>query len=266
MTLLDITLVQANLRWEDAPANRRHLERHVRDAGETDLIVLPEMFSTGFSMNAAVLAEPMSGPTVTWLRRLAMELKTSICGSMIVADAGGYFNRFLFMRADGETIKYDKRHLFRMAKEHEYYNSGTDRPTIELNGFKLFPQVCYDLRFPVFSRNDLGYDVAIYVANWPAARREHWLALLQARAIENQSYVVGVNRVGEDGNGINYSGDSTAFDFGGVSLLPPTEDEGIFHVRLDKTKLASYRTAFPAWQDADSFDLGNDRAPVGRPN
>lgn len=255
MTTLDITLIQTTLVWEDAAANRDHLARLIGMAGQTDLVVLPEMFSTGFSMNAAALAEPMTGVTVNWLSGLAAELQTAICGSVIIKDNGQYFNRFLFVGGDGRIEKYDKRHLFRMSTEQEHYSPGTDRAVIELKGFRLFPQVCYDLRFPVFSRNDLNYDLAIYVANWPAARRHHWLALLAARAIENQSYVVGVNRIGRDGNGVVYSGDSIAFDCNGSALMDAKDGEGCFHVRIGRQHLDEYRASFPAWKDADGFRL-----------
>ena len=255
MTTLDITLIQTALAWEDAAVNRDHLERLIRMAGKTDLVVLPEMFSTGFSMNATALAESMTGDTVNWLSRLAVELQTAICGSVIIKDNGQHYNRFVFAGGDGRIEKYDKRHLFRMSTEQEHYSPGTDRTVIELKGFRLFPQVCYDLRFPVFSRNDLKYDLAIYVANWPAARRLHWRALLAARAIENQCYVVGVNRIGRDGNGVVYSGDSLAFDFNGSALLDAKDGEGCFHVRIGRQQLDDYRASFPAWKDADGFRL-----------
>ncbi len=252
---LTVSLVQTELTWENPGANRTHFDHLLSTVSDTDLVVLPEMFSTGFSMNSSALAEPMTGPTVQWLAQQATACDACICGSMIVAENGNYFNRFLLTQPDGAVYQYDKRHLFRMSTEHENYSPGANRLTIELGDFRLFPQVCYDLRFPVFSRNDLGYDLMIYVANWPAARREHWLALLRARAIENQCYVIGVNRLGIDGNGVTYNGDSVVFDWNGQLILDLGDRETIGRVELDKAALENYREQFPAWKDNDAFQL-----------
>jgi omega-amidase len=253
---LNVTLVQQPLAWQDAAANRaRFAELLAPLAGRTDLVVLPEMFTTGFSMHAEGLAEDMAGPTVDWLRTLAAELRAVVTGSVIIA-ADGFRNRLLWARPDGTMAAYDKRHLFRMAREHEHYAAGGERVVVELNGWRVLPQVCYDLRFPVFSRNRNDYDLAVYVANWPAARRYAWSTLLRARAIENLSYVIGVNRVGTDGAGLEYAGDSVALDPLGQPLLDLGATSAVTQVTLSASVLAEHRRRFPAHLDADEFRLG----------
>jgi len=255
MTHLGITLVQTELAWEDPARNLAHFEDRIASLAPTDLIVLPEMFSTGFSMNSARLAETMDGTTVAWLVAMAAKAHACICGSAIIRDGDHFFNRFLFVRPTGSIECYDKRHLFRMSTENRNYAGGRRRSVIEQGGFRIFPQVCYDLRFPVFSRNDLDFDLIVYVADWPAARRDHWRTLLRARAIENLCYVVGVNRIGIDGNDIEYVGDSAVIDFRGAELVDLGESDADVRVDLDRNLLEAYREEFPAWKDRDAFTL-----------
>nr|WP_298718574.1 amidohydrolase [uncultured Steroidobacter sp.] len=260
MNTLHVTLIQTDLVWHDPEANRRRLQERCGGlAGQTDLIVLPEMFTTGFTMAPESVAEPANGPTVTWMREQAAKLGAVITGSIATRDGDGYYNRLVWMRPDGTHETYDKRHLFRMAHEQDHYSPGTRRLVVELKGFKILPLVCYDLRFPVWSRNkigtDGGYDVLLYVANWPERRRHPWQTLLKARAIENLSYCIGVNRVGKDGTGIDYTGDSAAIDYLGQPMTPASEQEFVTTVTLDKTALDGFRAKFPAYLDADEFQL-----------
>lgn len=253
---LRVTLVQTELAWQDPAANRRNLASHFRGlAGHTDLIVLPEMFSTGFSMDSGTLAEEMNGPTVGWLREEAAALGCVIAGSLIIRDAGQCFNRLVWARPDGSLDTYDKRHLFRMANEQQYYAAGTRRLVTEIKGWRVCPLICYDLRFPVWSRSRGDYDLLLYVANWPQRRAHAWAALLKARAIENLSYVVGVNRIGRDGNGTTYVGDSVALDFLGQPLSSEGGGDRVETVVLDLESLQSYRNSFPALLDADPYEI-----------
>ncbi len=257
---LRVTLIQADLAWQDPATNRRNLAAHFRGlAGHTDLIVLPEMFTTGFSMAADSLAETMAGATVGWLREEAAAIGCAITGSLIVEENGRHYNRLVWATPDGNLAHYDKRHLFRMAREQEHYAAGNRRLVVELKGWRLCPLVCYDLRFPVWSRSRGDYDVLLYVANWPARRRAAWSALLRARAIENVCYVVGVNRVGKDGNGASYSGDSVALDFLGQVLGGDRDGDFVETVVLDRESLATFRRDFPVHLDADDFELSADR-------
>lgn len=254
---LRVTMVQTALAWEDPASNRRELAARFRGlAGHSDLIVLPEMFPTGFSMDAGRLAEEMAGPTVGWLREEAAALGCVIAGSLIIRDGDRHYNRLVWARPDGTLEAYDKRHLFRMAREHDHYVAGTRRLTVEIKGWRVCPMVCYDLRFPVWCRNRGDYDLLVYVANWPARRAHAWATLLRARAIENLCYVVGVNRVGSDGNGATYAGDSVALDFVGQPVSGDGGGERIETAVLDRVSLAAFRAAFPAHLDADSFELG----------
>ena len=255
MSQLTVALVQTDLAWESPEENLDHFNALI-DAGiNADLVVLPEMFSTGFSMASAELAEKMDGPAVSWMQDKAKSLNATLCGSLIIEEDGSYFNRFIWMQADGVLQHYDKRHLFRMSTENENYSSGATKLVVEISGFRVCPQVCYDLRFPVWSRNDSDFDLLLYVANWPSARRDHWNALLQARAIENLCYVVAVNRIGVDGNNINYSGDSVVIDYNGVTRLQMNSDDGISTFSLDRHSLVEYRDKFPAYLDADKYNL-----------
>jgi omega-amidase len=254
---LRVTIVQTPLHWQDAEANRTMFaEKLAATSPATDLIVLPEMFTTGFSMDASQLAEEAEGPTLQWMREQAAKHQAVITGSVIVREGENYFNRLFWVRPEGTYEHYDKRHLFRMAKEHHTYTPGTGKLLVELKGWKICPLVCYDLRFPVWSRNkDSQYDLLLYVANWPKPRSSAWSILLQARAIENLAYVVGVNRVGTDGNGNPYSGDSAIIHPKGYKLLETTEAEGMHTITLSKQELDDFREAFPAHLDADSFTL-----------
>jgi predicted amidohydrolase len=253
---LRVTMIQADLAWQEPAANRALFASHFRGLfGHTDLIVLPEMFTTGFSMAAATLAETMDGPTVGWLREEAAALGCVITGSLIIRDGERHYNRLLWAAPDGRLRHYDKRHLFRMAKEQEHYAGGSQRLTIEHKGWRICPLVCYDLRFPVWSRNRDDYDLLLYVANWPARRSLAWKALLRARAIENLSYVVGVNRIGKDGNGASYAGESTAIDFLGQAVAGDRGGEFVETVVLDRESLLAFRASFPANLDADDFVL-----------
>ena len=247
-------LVQSDLVWENIDANLEHLEHQISSI-RSGAVILPEMFSTGFSMASAKLAESMTGKAVTWLTKQATQKQVYICGSIIIEEDSRYFNRFVWVSPDGALTIYDKRHLFRMAGEHHYYAAGTSQVQLSINDMQLRPQVCYDLRFPAWNRNTTGYDVLVYVANWPAARRQHWMTLLQARAIENLSYVIAVNRVGKDGNDIEYAGDSCVIDPWGGYLLKMDAEEGIGTVDLDLVSLRAYRQSFPAHLDADTLDI-----------
>ncbi len=255
MDSLAICLVQAGLAWESPAVNLEHFDELTGSGTGADLIVLPEMFTTGFSMDSTRLAETMEGPTVTWMRDKAALTGATLCGSIIIEDGGRYFNRLVWMPADGDVRWYDKHHLFRMSGEHHHYSAGTTRPVFEIRGFRVCPQICYDLRFPVWSRNDSGFDLLIYVANWPSRRREHWKTLLRARAIENLCYVAAVNRVGEDGNRIDHAGDSVVHDCDGTTLLALGSVETVDTVTLRKGRLEEYRQDFPAHLDADPFQL-----------
>ncbi len=254
---LELALIQTELAWQDPAANRAHFADLLAEARAADLVILPEMFSTGFSMHSSALAEPEDGPTTAWLLEQAERIGSVICGSLIIQAAdGSYRNRLLWARPDGTLAHYDKRHLFRMAGEHKHYAAGEQQVLLELNGWRVRPLICYDLRFPVWSRDAGGTDLLLYTANWPAARRQHWNRLLPARAIENLCYVAAVNRIGSDGNGHPYSGDSQVLDFQGDALLVPGETAGVFRVRLSAANLATYRERFPAHLDADAFSLG----------
>ena len=252
---LTVTLVQCELVWEQPGDNRRLIGEMIAQAGHsTDLIVLPEMFTTGFSMNALANAELPSGLTEQWLLDMARQHDCAITGSIAVKDGDAVYNRMLFATPSG-IEHYDKRHLFRMAGEHKRYAAGEDRVIVPWRDWRINLQVCYDLRFPVFSRNLEDYDLLIYVANWPAVRRMHWRQLLIARAIENQACVVGVNRVGADAKGLDYSGDSLAITAEGDILLDAEAATDTYRVVLDGDALRDYRERFPCHLDSDEFEL-----------
>ncbi|MHA7056687.1 nitrilase family protein [Aquimarina sp. M1] len=257
-TSLNIVLVQSDLAWENPIENRFVLEQKIKSIrSETDLIILPEMFSTGFTMNALEVAETMDGETIRWLRKLAKEKCCAIAGSIIVKDAEAYFNRFLFVKPDGIIEKYDKHQLFTLAKEQEVFTAGSEETIITYKGWKIKPQICYDLRFPVWARNTSEYDVLIYVASWPKLRVNAWDTLLKARAIENMSYCIGVNRVGLDGKGYEYNGHSAVYDVLGNSVLKenPVEKEIILYATLDKFHIEKTRKKLPFLEDADRFQI-----------
>lgn len=260
---LRVSLVQGATRWHDAPANRAYYGELVRSLrGLSDLILLPETFLSGFTNDTQANAEPMSGESLDWLRALSAEVGAVIAGSLVVREGGACVNRLLWMRPDGGFLQYDKRHLFRMSGEHQRYAAGREPLVTELQGWRIRAEVCYDLRFPVWLRNrydrEVGrfdYDLLVFVANWPSARRHAWRSLLRARAIENLAYCAGVNRVGVDGNDLPYSGDSVALDFLGQPLVELGAQEQVATVRLDPGELAAHRERFPAWMDADDFSL-----------
>ncbi|WP_432696766.1 amidohydrolase [Marinobacterium sp. YM272] len=254
-----VTLVQSALEWEAPDVNRRHFSsRFDALAGNTDLIILPEMFTSGFSMAPERVAETPEGPTLAWMRAEAKRTGAAICGSLAVSTESGFVNRFLWVEPDGQQQFYDKRHLFRMGEEPEHYVAGNQRPIIEYRGWRVLPIVCYDLRFPVWCRNRNDYDLMICVANWPAPRRHVWRTLLMARAMENQCYVAGVNRIGRDGLGLDYAGDSLLLDFKGESLNQRDDGDAWLETRLlDAGALCSFRERFPAWKDADEFQLAD---------
>lgn len=254
---LKVTIAQSMLHWEDAEANRRMFETKLAIlAGKTDVVVLPEMFTTGFSMRSDELAEDMTGPTVRWMREQAKKLDAAVYGSVIITEVGKCFNRGLFVKPDGQVTVYDKRHLFRFANETDHYSAGSERVVVDWRGWRILLQICFDLRFPVFARNRSDYDAMLYVANWPEARRYPWSHLLIARAIENQCYVAGVNRVGMDGKGIHYTGDSVVIDpRGGVIGQVEPSMEGTASVTFDREALEDFRAKFPVALEADDFEL-----------
>jgi len=263
---LRVSLVQGDTLWLDPQGNRAMYAALMADlAGKTDLVVLPETFTSGFSNEAIGRAEGMDGPSVAWMREQAMALGAVVTGSLQIREGGGVFNRLVWATPDGGIRHYDKRHLFRMAKEHERYAAGRERLTVELKGWRVCPLVCYDLRFPVFIRNRFGveapgrfdYDLLVFVANWPSPRRYAWRTLLRARAMENLCCVAAVNRVGSDGNDFHYSGDSVALDELGRPLLECGPQPQVATVRFSARALARHRENFPAQLDADSFELGD---------
>jgi omega-amidase len=253
-----VTVVQQPLRWQDAAANRAQFAKILEPlAGATDLVVLPEMFTTGFTMQPETQAETADGETRAWLLQQAAALDAAVGGSVAVKDDDRYYNRFMIATPGGPTYWYDKRHLFRMAGEHRHYSAGGHALIVEWRGARLCPLVCYDLRFPVWSRRrpELEYDVLIYAANWPAARRYAWNTLLRARAIENQAYCLGVNRLGDDAAGVAHAGDSVVLDFNGQPLVELHDQPQAITVSLDIEALHAWRDRFPAHLDADVFAL-----------
>ena len=260
MQPLTVTIIQTELFWEDKAANLLMLESKIRGIEEhTELVILPEMFSTGFSMNAKLLAEEMSGETVEWMKRLAAKRKVIIAGSAIIKEENKFYNRLIWMLPTGQYGTYDKRHLFGYGKETEFYTAGNKRSIASVKGWKINLQVCYDLRFPVWARNKMKaeaeFDLLIYVANWPERRSHAWKTLLCARAIENQCYVIGVNRVGTDDSNLSYSGNSMVIDPLGEVLYHKADDEDIFTITLDKEHLNDVRNKFPFLKDGDDFNL-----------
>jgi len=268
MSTLSITTIQSILHWEDKAANLAMFEQKINGIKEkTEIVVLPEMFSTGFSMNPKALAEPMDGESVSWMKRIAAEKKIVLTGSLIIEEEGRYFNRLLWVLPNGQLGYYDKRHLFAYAGEDQHYQPGRKRLIASVKGWKINLLVCYDLRFPVWSRqapmpppeeakeDEAEYDVLIYVANWPDRRNHAWKTLLQARSIENQCYVVGVNRVGKDGHDHNYSGDTMVVDAMGEVLYTKANEEDIHTIVLDQDKLEAVRSKLPFLRDADDFTI-----------
>jgi omega-amidase len=270
---LTISIVQTNLHWEDKAANLVMLEQKINSIPErTEIVVLPEMFSTGFSMKPEVLAETMEGETIQWMKRVASQNKIILTGSVIIEEGGDYYNRLVWMLPNGQYGIYDKRHLFAYAEEDQHYTAGTKRFIASVKGWKIHPLICYDLRFPVWARQtplsdkrgeggeaEPEYDLLMYVANWPERRVHAWKTLLQARAIENQCYVVGVNRTGDDGLGIPYSGESMIVDPMGEVLYTKKGEEDVFTITLEKEKLQAIREKLPFLKDADDFQIKMNR-------
>lgn len=253
---MKIAIIQAPLFWENAKENRSYFEGKINSISEnTDLIVLPEMFTTGFTMRPELVAETMQGETVIWLRELAKVKNCAITGSVVIKENNNFYNRMLFVFPSGEIQFYDKKHLFTLAGEDKVYTSGTEKVIVNYLDWKICLQVCYDLRFPAFSRNSEDYDLIIYVASWPKIRTNAWDALLKARAIENMSYVIGVNRIGEDDNGYQYIGHSQIVDCLGEYVVEPTESENIFMAELDKQKMISTRQKLGFLDDRDHFEI-----------
>jgi omega-amidase len=253
---MKIALIQSSLFWENPEKNRKKFGEKIHAISESvDLIVLPEMFTTGFTMQPNLVAETMHGETLTWLKHLAKDKNSAITGSLIITENGNFYNRLVFVFPSGEVRFYDKRHLFTLAGEDKVYTGGNKKLIVEYLGWKICPLVCYDLRFPVFARNTEDYDVLIYVANWPKTRINAWDALLKARAIENMSYTIGVNRIGEDDNGHQYNGHTQVVNFMGDYILEPIENKGVFIVQLNKAELLLARKKFNFLNDRDSFVL-----------
>lgn len=254
---LKVSLIQADLIWEEPEANRQHLETLIAaQSGQTHIAILPETFTTGFSMRAAVLAETMEGRSVLWLKECAAKYRMIVCGSMIIEESGQYFNRLLWVQPDGVIHFYDKRHLFSYAGEDQEFTRGDKKIIVQVNGWKICPMICYDLRFPVWARNTDGYDVLLYIANWPERRNEAWETLLKARAIENQSMVIGVNRAGTDGNGHKYVGNSTVYGpLGEVLAKSSGPEEQVIQASLSSTRLSETRAQLPFLKDMDRFAL-----------
>lgn len=254
---LKVCIVQADLKWQDKDQNLQMFNRLIDGyGGVADLIILPEMFSTGFSMNPETLAEEINGQTTAWMINKAKQLHAAIVGSVIIEESGSYYNRLLFVKPSGEVAVYNKRHLFRLGNEHLKYKKGVERIVVEYKGWKICPLICYDLRFPVWSRNVDDFDLLLYLANWPDARRHAWKTLLLARAVENQCYVVGVNRIGKDANGLIYSGDSMSIDpEGNPMLIMESNTPQAVLITLSKLQLTEYREKFPVLLDRDQFEM-----------
>lgn len=253
---MKVALIQSSLFWENPTANRNYFEQKINAITEqVDLIVLPEMFTTGFTMNPSAVAETMQGETIMWLQSLAKAKNSAITGSLIIAENNNYYNRLVFVFPSGEIQFYNKRHLFTLAGEDKVYTAGKEKRIIEYKGFKICPLICYDLRFPVFARNVEDYDLLIYVANWPKTRTNAWDILLQARAVENMCYAIGVNRIGLDANNFEYVGHSQGVDFLGNYILQPQENEGVFIAELNKEKLLETRNKLGFLSDRDTFEL-----------
>ena len=253
---LKISLIQSNLFWEDANKNLSHFENLLAPILETDIILLPEMFNTAFCPKSIHLAEKMDGTTVNWMRKVAKNKNCTIAGSLMIQENGKIYNRLLWITKNGAISTYDKRHLFSLIKENESIAKGKERLIIEDEGWRICPLICYDLRFPVFSRNNVDYDILIYFANWPTKRIDAWDTLLKARAIENQAYTIGVNRIGEDGNNIPFNGHSKVFDAFGKEMLSSTENKEealLINLSLDDLKLKRRQMNF--LQDKDDFSL-----------
>jgi predicted amidohydrolase len=254
MENLKITIIQPNIIWENPADNLKKYSGMIKDLEPTDVIVFPEMFTTGFSMQPIILKEKMDGVTVNWMKKVAADKNAAVTGSLIIEDGDKVFNRAVWVFPDGKVEKYDKHHLFTLVQEPLFYSAGNKKLILEYKGWRFCPLICYDLRFPVWARNTENYDVLLYVANWPAARHHHWKSLLVARAVENQSYCIGVNRTGKDGNGLNYLGDSCLISPKGIAEFMD-EDECIKTFEISHSELHDYRKSFPFLADRDEFEI-----------
>ncbi len=253
---MKIALIQSSLFWENPEKNKKKLEEKINAiAGPIDLIVLPEMFTSGFTMHPNLVAEPMQGETMVWLQKLAKAKNAAITGSLVITDNGNFYNRLVFVFPSGEVQFYDKRHLFTLAGEDKKYTAGKDKVIINYLGWKICPLICYDLRFPVFARNSEEYDVLLYIANWPNTRINAWDALLKARAIENMCYTIGVNRIGVDANHHICNGHSKVQDYLGRAIIEPQESDGVFIATLERTSLLETRQKLGFLNDKDDFDI-----------
>jgi omega-amidase len=258
MQNLKVSIIQSEIIWEDISSNLNLFSAKLSNcAADCDLVILPEMFNTGFSMNTSKCAESMDGDTVTWMKEKANQYQTALVGSLIVKEGPKIFNRLLLAEPNGQIQQYDKKHLFSIGGEHKSFAAGTELPIFHFKGWRICPQICYDLRFPVWSRNTDKYDAIIYVASWPAIRTSHWDKLLQARSIENQCYVLAANRIGTDGNGVSHIGHSGVLDFMGDWQQKLLETDAIIQSELDFSKLQVWRRQFPVLGDADSFTIGS---------
>ena len=254
MQAINIAVVQTHLYWEDVEANLAHFESKIEGIKDCDLIILPEMFSTGFSMKPDLLAKESSEKSIAWLMRMSAKLNAAIMGSIMHVDEGKYYNALAFVTPEQEIQWYYKRHLFSPGDESKHYSQGKDRLNIYYKGWRILPLICYDLRFPVFSRNTCAYDLMVYVANWPQKRNYAWQQLLKARAIENQTYVVACNRIGQDGNGVEHIGNSGIINYLGEEIGFGSDDK-VFQFNLNKASLIQYRIDFPVLEDRDDFNL-----------
>ena len=253
---MQVALIQVDLKWESVYENRKHIENLIESINTSiDLIILPEMFTTGFTMNAKKVAEKMDGETVAWMQAIASKKSCIITGSIVVFENANYFNRLIWATPDGHVSHYDKRHSFSLLGEGEVYTSGKKPFNQKINNWNVNAQICYDLRFPAWCRNNDNADIQFFVANWPAKRSHHWKHLLKCRAIENQCYVVGVNRIGHDHNGVYHSGDSSVYDFKGDELLSIADIEQVNVIKLDKSALEAYRNRYPFLNDKDAFNF-----------
>lgn len=256
---LNVTLVQQDIVWENKKQNLKHLDNLLEKISHTDIIILPELFTTGFTMNVDTLSEDMTGQTITWMKEKSKDKGCYLLGSIIIKDKKSFYNRLLVSPPDGEISFYDKRHLFTMGEEHQHYTKGTEKLIFKLNDWRICPLICYDLRFPVWSRNINNYDVLIYIANWPAVRQNVWEKLLVSRSLENQCYVIGVNRVGSDGKNIQYIGGSCIVDEKGDLNYSAANNKEVVHTGcIDLNSLENFRKKFPVLLDGDSFDIKID--------
>ena len=252
---MKVALLQSDLIWHDAAANRNQFQKMIEEMAEgVELVLLPEMFTTGFTMNPEAVAESMYGDTVNWMINIASDKKCAIAGSIVISENENYYNRLIWINPDGTIIKYDKRHLFNPAGEGEVYKSGTQKSIATYKGFRFCLNICYDLRFPAWSRNQEDFDCLVYLASWPEARITHWQTLIRARAIENQCFTLAVNRLGSDENNFNYNGYSSAISYDGSTLIEGS-DQGILYAELDKFAMNTYREKLPFFRDADQIEI-----------